>query len=406
MKCLLFVFFLALALALGTARANAAGQETGGGMVVQDAASHTYLYDFYEGGIQDLATAGTSVPDEVGAQHVLQAALLAPPKVLEDLSDELNHLNARSPSAARAILAVIAKLQWQVVPPDLIDTHDLGRSPIQINGDLKVIQIAVRDDKANTVWISQDLWNALPDIHKAGLILHEALYHVAATELGQTDSYQTRLLNAYLFDPRFSLRGDDDVLAHLRTVFPRAMSLGPKDDAFLRSPEFRKGCQALRSGLAQRILAAGAFLASLRGRPERAYQQFQRDYPNNTPFSRGDNQDFLSLASGEAAEATEMLAYEGHRIALPADAEEITLPRSVGFRFEEEGCHGSSCRTRTIEYPLVSQAELQLLTAAEAASASARSADDAKFFSSCLTGQDRRIIARYGKLAKGRVVLR
>ncbi len=71
--------------------------------------------------------------------------------------------------------------------------------------DCKVQQIAIRKNIAGSgsrFLINKNLWDKLPEIEKAALIMHEIIYE-HFFKLGEEDSVKARSVNAYLFSEAF-----------------------------------------------------------------------------------------------------------------------------------------------------------------------------------------------------------
>jgi hypothetical protein len=356
-------------------------------------AGHTYLYDFYEAGIADAATVGQALPDKLGAERNVRAALLASDQVIGLIVTKLNELALHSPPAAKRLLEVIAGLQWQVVPPALVSTHDLGRSPIRVEGDLQVYQLAVRDDTQRTVWINLDLWNELNDVHKAGLVFHEALYHIASVADDQRDSYPSRLLNAYFFDPRFALKSDDEIATKLASVFPAALAITKARYEWQTGDGFRRDCAAYRKDVMGKAKNAGVMLARMMDRVNRAVADFGSAYGDqgaaNADYStNGIRKDYRFTTLGGARVA--LPVYDGREDAYNGT---VYLERQLKLSVYSSPLFGIGTGTsQGKNYTLVTDGEFSVLLAGTSAAERAEAGDEAKFGGRCLTAADRNVI--------------
>ena len=104
------------------------------------------------------------------------------------------------------------------------DSMDIG-VPKGCEFEQAAIQIVPRFAEDNRYYINQDIWNALDENNKAGLVLHELIYREALS-YGQTDSIGARYFNSFITSSNFSkisFAGFLNVLAQARfeeTDFP------------------------------------------------------------------------------------------------------------------------------------------------------------------------------------------
>lgn len=92
--------------------------------------------------------------------------------------------------------------------PELFKVHDVGRSPINNTSglDYPLIQAALRFDQTKTVYFNREVWTALPDSHKVGLIFHELLFAIYSkrwTELYKSGKHLIRYKNCLSITRRF-----------------------------------------------------------------------------------------------------------------------------------------------------------------------------------------------------------
>lgn len=87
---------------------------------------------------------------------------------------------------------------------DLVAVSDSKHIFSPAQKDCKIQQIAIRKNVAglgSRFIINKDLWDKLPELDRAALILHEIIYE-HFYKLGEQDSVKARQVNAYLFSEK------------------------------------------------------------------------------------------------------------------------------------------------------------------------------------------------------------
>lgn len=235
-----------------------AGHDTGGGGIGLQIGNKVYLYDFVEAGIEEDVYINSNVTDEMKASQAVSLQLRTNAEVIEGVVKKINEIYRISPSFAFRLLTTLKSYQWRFVKPTLIQTRDIGRSPIQISADQK--QIAYRDDKQMTVTIDKEILARMPINHQVGLYFHEILYSMS----NDFDSYRTRIITSYLFHPQFQDTNFEELSLRVK-LFNESIGelIDYRTYSTLLSPEFKTACDKFKRENAQFFADSYNYIRSL-----------------------------------------------------------------------------------------------------------------------------------------------
>jgi len=178
------------------------GQDKGGGMVLNYKGQYQLL-DFAENGLEQSATLSTTQADRWQVRRRLEVSLNNDPVVATAAANKLYEVASKNLHMGRALYKNFFEIySWRIVSWDLVQTRDVGTSPIISEGVL--YQAAVRDDAQKVIWINKQIWGKLSLSHKVGLIYHEAFYALTSLALEQYTSVLARNLTAHVFSPSFA----------------------------------------------------------------------------------------------------------------------------------------------------------------------------------------------------------
>lgn len=196
------IFTLTIALLLS--HTSLAGQEKGGGLAILQN-GHYKLYDFVENGIEDTAAlAPREYSDRFNILPRLQANLENDHQTIQAVKDKFYQVFDKSHHFGYVLyLDALSLYEIRFVNSDLIESRDLGSSPLRPAPNVKLIQVAVRDDRMKIIWINRSAWRSMELSHKVGLIMHEMIYALLVKHTQAQDSYRTRILNAKIHLPAF-----------------------------------------------------------------------------------------------------------------------------------------------------------------------------------------------------------
>lgn len=243
LKCFSILSVLSVCLKTNISSARG-GMDTGGGFSARiEGENGLYLYDFLEGGIDDVAEINTNLEDTIGARERLKKVFpsRAGEEVLSGVVSKLNEISQKNEVYAEVLLQYTEKYLWNILRAGLIPLRDIGSTPIKLGDGVEVELTALRDDNKKIVYIKKELWEELPLVHKVGLIFHEVNYALIKEISGVTDSSNPRALTAFIFDPRFS----DQTPEMLKTFLIR---MGFSQNFFLfNSNDFIDSCSKLRN---------------------------------------------------------------------------------------------------------------------------------------------------------------
>lgn len=177
---------LVILVSVASALTHASGNRVGNGGDVVDCPGKIVLLDFYE----------TTLPQHPVASDLGFEAIA---------HDVLKNLERLSPAQARQYQNRLKEfLQEADFKSDvkLVNIRDSKHLFKPKQEQCKVRQIAIRKKDASSIskrfLVDQELWDRLPEIDKAGLVLHEIVYE-HFYKLGEDDSVKARSLTAYLF---------------------------------------------------------------------------------------------------------------------------------------------------------------------------------------------------------------
>ena len=181
-----------------------AGQEKGGGMVIKVQNRYS-LFDFFEHGLEsNAALSQTMHRDEWNIAPYLTAALNNDPEIGRAISNKLYDIFNKNTHFGWVLYReFFSQYSLKIVNSELLETKDIGSSPVVPPAGSVIYQGAMRDDRERIVWINSQLWSKLSIEHKAGLIFHEAIYALFVLKRGDRSSSSSRALTAYVFDPSF-----------------------------------------------------------------------------------------------------------------------------------------------------------------------------------------------------------
>ena len=181
-----------------------AGQEKGGGMVIKVQNRYS-LFDFYENGLEhSAALSQRNSPDVWNLTGLLTVTLNDDSVLAHEIVNKLFDVYEKNIHLGYALYReFFSSYAIKIVNSELVETKDIGVSPVIPPAGSVIYQAAIRDDREKIVWINGQLWNKLSLEHKAGLIFHEAIYALFVLKRGDVSSSSSRALTAYIFDPSF-----------------------------------------------------------------------------------------------------------------------------------------------------------------------------------------------------------
>lgn len=184
-----------------------AGQDKGGGMVIKVQDKYS-LFDFYENGLENTAALSQrNNPDQWNLTRLLTVTLNNDPIVAHEIVNKLFDVYEKNIHFGYVLYKeFFSSYSIKIVNSDLIETKDIGVSPVVPPPGSIIYQAAIRDDREKIVWINAELWNKLTLEHKVGLIFHEAIYALFVLKRGDISSSSSRALTAYIFDPAFDFQ--------------------------------------------------------------------------------------------------------------------------------------------------------------------------------------------------------
>jgi hypothetical protein len=215
-KSLFSAFFLLMASA-----AWGDGREGGGGHAVRVQTTEgekTYLFDFFEGGIESNILIESECNLDSNLLSRIQNTLDLSVMVSRKIGCKIQQVRAVSKSAAEKLTDTLLSYQWQRILPEIFRRYDIGRTPIQneSGNPLPLIQAAIRFDDTKVVYIDRGVWNLLPEEHQIGLIFHEILFAIYTQQY--TGKYIARMHPAYNFDHNFYWCYTPAVLVRKRAI--------------------------------------------------------------------------------------------------------------------------------------------------------------------------------------------
>ncbi|HEX7676471.1 MAG TPA: hypothetical protein VF412_20005 [Bdellovibrio sp.] len=184
--------------------AYASGDRVGNGGDVVQCKTSSELLDFYEAS-EPLKDFGAK-----GYKEILD-------QVLENLK-RLNPSQATQYSRRLQEIYQLIDFKSDVLLTDVDDSKHLF---LPKDKDCKLLQIAIRRNVVSKVTkrflVNEDLWKALSERSKAGLIMHEAVYE-HFYKLGEDNSSKARILNAYLFSKKATTDSSEDYWGMIKSL--------------------------------------------------------------------------------------------------------------------------------------------------------------------------------------------
>jgi hypothetical protein len=166
------VLFLA-----ATSPSSWAGREAGGGHAVR-VGDETYLFDFFEGGIESSVSLSEQCRVSNELLNQVSSTLNIDERMGRQIACKIEEVRRVSPAVASGLTRIMLSYQWQVIQPELFKQYDIGRSPIKntSGGKIPLIQAALRYDDTKIVYIDRSVWSSLPESHRVGLVFHEIIF--------------------------------------------------------------------------------------------------------------------------------------------------------------------------------------------------------------------------------------
>lgn len=223
-----------------------AGHDTGGGGIGLKVRNNIYLYDFVEAGIEDTAFINNSIQDEMKAGKTVRTTLIVSKEAQDLVISKFNEIYRLSPTFALKLLDTLRMYQWRFVKPSLLQTRDIGRTPINVN--LSQLQLAYRDDSQKTVTIDKENLGKMPVSHQVGLYFHEIIYALS----NHDDSYKSRQFTSFIFHPGFEFATFEQFLERVQLVYKNKFLLMDYDTfTDINSSEFKKACRPFQQEVAK-----------------------------------------------------------------------------------------------------------------------------------------------------------
>lgn len=190
------VLGIALSLTLTTAKALAFGPSTGGGGFVVSCPqtpvepARAQLLDLYEAqeqlGFEIMQTSGSIEQDYFGGvdrTYTLQGQPALAEAIQEDISKNLKRF--------------FRNVKFVTEGSDLPAADDIGQKPV-LPSQCRLQQLAYFDDRSETIYILQPLWEQLDSLNQAALVTHEIGFKYYRS-LGEKDSRNARVFVAHAY---------------------------------------------------------------------------------------------------------------------------------------------------------------------------------------------------------------
>jgi len=268
------ITILALASVVARAEQNPEGGISGGGGKVarQISTGQVELYDFVEAGLEDQTSLPALPPTNLVPKNEVERLRGVVERTLKPLSRLQGHestvdlvvrtfanLQTASPILSDSLESNLTTLTWRTVDMSLVETRDVGRTPVRLNDDWELLQAAFRNDQARSVTFDRSLVGALSPLDRTGLIFHELYYSLEVAiagaghrnlpergylkELQRRGSSDARALVALTFSPPLNLK----VASSILKAFP---GINTDHDIFkqLAYPKETKDCLRWRNG--------------------------------------------------------------------------------------------------------------------------------------------------------------
>ncbi len=133
-------------------------------------------------------------------------------------------LSEIDPKTAKIVRKSLEKLKTQISFETAISIRPIDDSKHSFapsDPKCRVQQLAVFRKKVlpgeKTVLVDKTIWNKLPPVHQAGLLLHEAIYQYLS-QLGESDSTKARYLVTFLLSDAFGAGKSEEYWAVIKKL--------------------------------------------------------------------------------------------------------------------------------------------------------------------------------------------